>query len=207
MTKLTFRPATKADTDKIVDIIIGEPDQVSTQIGMRMFGIQTMSQAKRLFGTMAKSTENWRFTTLAEMDGEIVGILQVSEGSLRMTPRLMITAVLLYGPFFMRKLMPRIQLQQRVQTEPPANAYKIAELHVAPAYRGHGIGGKLLDYAEQDARAAGYSQMALQTWMTNPARQLYERHGFKVVDTRTDAEFEQLTGTPGNYLMVKTLNG
>lgn len=207
MTELIFRPATKADIEKIVEIMIGEPNQVSTQIGMRMFGIQTMSQAKRLFGTMAKSSENWRFTTLAETNGEVVGILQVSEGSLHMTPRLMITAVLLYGPFFMRKLMPRIQLQQRVQTEPLADAYKIAELHVAPSCRGVGIGSKLLDYAEQEARAAGYSQMALQTWVTNPARQLYERHGFQVVDTRTDAEFEQLTGTPGNYLMVKELNG
>ena len=137
------------------------------------------------------------------MNNEVVGILQVSDASLQMTPGLFLTAVLLYGPFFMRKLKPRIKLQQRVQTYAPVGAYKIAELHVAPNYRGRGFGKQLLMYAEKDAQATGYSLMALQTWTSNPAKAFYERFGFTIADTRTDEEFERLTGTAGNHLMIK----
>ncbi|MCP5095748.1 MAG: GNAT family N-acetyltransferase [Chloroflexi bacterium] len=206
MTAVSFRKATRDDIDQIVDIMIGDPNQVSTQVGMKLFGIKTVSQAKRLFKAMAKASENWRTTTLAEMNGDVVGMLQVSEGSLKMTVGVVGTAVFLYGPFFMRKLLPRIKLQQRVQTQAPPDAYKIAELHVAPAYRGQGIGSKLLTYAEQDARTTSHTKMALQTWTSNPAQALYERHGFKITNTRTDIQFEQLTGTSGNHLMVKTLD-
>ncbi|MCP4417571.1 MAG: GNAT family N-acetyltransferase [Chloroflexi bacterium] len=206
MNELKFRKAIRSDIEQIVDIIIGEPEQVSTQVGMKLFGIKQMTQTKRFFTAMSKATENWRFTTLAEMNGEIVGILQISDASLKMTLGLLITAVFLYGPFFMRKLIPRIQLQKRVQTQAPPDAYKIAELHVSLSHRGQGIGSRLLNYAEQDARATGYTKMALQTWTSNPARNLYERNGFTIVDTRTDEEFEHLTGTSGNHLMVKELH-
>ena len=205
MPKLTFRQANENDIKQIVDIIIGDPNQLTTKVGMKLYSFTEISQARRLFTVMAKATENWRTTTLAEMNNEVVGILQVSGASLRMTPGLFITAVLLYGPFFMRKLMPRIQIQKRIQTYAPENAYKIAELHVAPSYRRQGIGGQLLTYAEKDARATNHSLMALQTWTNNPAKMFYEHFGFTVTDTKTDDEFERLTGATGNYLMIKEL--
>ena len=48
--------------------------------------------------------------------------------------------------------------------------------------------------------------MSLVTTVVNPARHLYERQGFKVVETRTDAEYERMTGIPGRNLMVKELS-
>ena len=54
MTDLTFCPATQDDIEQIVDIIIGDPNQLSTQVGMKLFGITRLSQAKRLFTAMAQ---------------------------------------------------------------------------------------------------------------------------------------------------------
>jgi ribosomal protein S18 acetylase RimI-like enzyme len=84
-------------------------------------------------------------------------------------------------------------------------AYRVRELHVDPGHRGRGIGGALLDYAEAEARKAGYTQMALTTTTVNPARRLYERHGFRVVETKTDPVYERYTGIEGRHRMVKDL--
>jgi ribosomal protein S18 acetylase RimI-like enzyme len=47
--------------------------------------------------------------------------------------------------------------------------------------------------------------MALTTTTENPARHLYERHGFRVVETRTDPAYERYTGIEGRHRMVKDL--
>lgn len=47
--------------------------------------------------------------------------------------------------------------------------------------------------------------MALTTTTANPARRLYERHGYRVVETRTDTVYERYTGIQGRHRMVKDL--
>jgi ribosomal protein S18 acetylase RimI-like enzyme len=47
--------------------------------------------------------------------------------------------------------------------------------------------------------------MSLSTSTANPARRLYERHGFRIAETRTNATYEILTGIEGRHLMVKEL--
>ena len=39
--------------------------------------------------------------------------------------------------------------------------------------------------------------------LITPARRLYDRHGFQVVETRTDRAYERYTGIEGRVLMVK----
>jgi ribosomal protein S18 acetylase RimI-like enzyme len=56
---------------------------------------------------------------------------------------------------------------------------------VAPAAIGQGIGGALLS-ALLDLARGQYSAVALSVRASNPARRLYERHGFAVVDTITN---------------------
>jgi len=92
-----------------------------------------------------------------------------------------------------------------VTIEEPSNAYSIAELHVDPTYRSRGIGGAMLKYAEEQARHQGCRLMSLTTHIANPARHLYERHGFRVVETRTDPDYERYTGIEGRVRMVKEL--
>ncbi len=56
---------------------------------------------------------------------------------------------------------------------------------VAPAAIGQGIGGALLGALLAQARSQ-YPAIALSVREHNPARRLYERHGFAVVDTITN---------------------
>jgi ribosomal protein S18 acetylase RimI-like enzyme len=58
---------------------------------------------------------------------------------------------------------------------------------VVPSKRGHGIGDELLQALLAKARAAGYERLSLSVEPGNPARKLYERHGFEVVDQGDDA--------------------
>ena len=63
----------------------------------------------------------------------------------------------------------------------------------------------MLKYAEEEAREQDCRLMSLTTHIANPARRLYERHGFRVVETRTDPDYERYAGIAGRVLMVKEL--
>ena len=56
-----------------------------------------------------------------------------------------------------------------------------------PLAGGHGIGDELLQELIAKARAAGYERLSLSVEPGNPARKLYERHGFSVVDEGAEA--------------------
>ena len=58
---------------------------------------------------------------------------------------------------------------------------------VVPSKRGHGIGDELLKALIGKAAAAGYGRLSLSVEPGNPARKLYERHGFSVVDEGAEA--------------------
>jgi GNAT superfamily N-acetyltransferase len=96
-------------------------------------------------------------------------------------------------------------LQGKVSFAPVRDAFAVVELYVDEAMRGKGIGGRLLAFAEEQARAGGWKRMCLETGAANPARRLYERHGFEVIETKLNAEYERLTGSPGRILMAKEL--
>jgi ribosomal protein S18 acetylase RimI-like enzyme len=58
---------------------------------------------------------------------------------------------------------------------------------VVPSKRGHGVGDELLKELIAKAQAAGYERLSLSVEPGNPARKLYERHGFEVVGEGADA--------------------
>lgn len=205
MEGLTFRKATAEDIPRIAEIVSGEP-------GGEAIGITGGVGAARRFGMglygIAPASQAWRQTVLAEMNGEVIGVLQTGSQteSMGLTPALIVLAVRTLGPLGVLRVLPRARARARVQSNPPADALHIGELDVDPRYRNRGIGGALLDYAEAEAHKGGHKQMSLSTTTSNPARRLYERHGFRVVETKTDAEYERYTGIEGRVLMVKDLD-
>ena len=58
---------------------------------------------------------------------------------------------------------------------------------VVPSKRGHGVGDELLVALIEKAQSAGYDRLSLSVEPGNPARKLYERHGFAVVDEGDEA--------------------
>jgi len=204
MDGLTIRKATPGDTNRIAHLFGGDP-------GDEAIGIAGDAGRARQFGMamvrLPNSPQGWKRTVVAELSGQVVGIIQGGPDvpGVKATPRLVYVGLHVFGPIGLVRLLPRLRARQRVQPVPPPNSYYVAEIDVDPAYRNAGVGGALLDYAEVEARSAGCRLMSLTTTTINPARRLYERHGFRVMETRTDAAYKSYTGIEGRLLMVKEL--
>jgi ribosomal protein S18 acetylase RimI-like enzyme len=202
MEGLSIRRATPDDTERIAEIIHGVPGQEATAIAgceeaAREFGMAMVRTPGSGFG--------WENSVVAQAGGWVIGVLQPGTGGdFKITPSLALLALRILGVSVIAAL-PRLRARMRVDVEHPEDAYQIAELHVDSSFRNRGIGGALLGYAEKDARAGGFANMSLSTTTINPARHLYERHGFRVIETRTDAAYERYTGIAGRHLMVKEL--
>lgn len=202
MEGLKIRKATPGDTNRIAELLGGDPGDEA--IGLLGGAEKAMAFAMGMV-RLPNSPQGWRHTVVAELEGKVVGMVQAGgdRQELKATPRVAYLALHTFGPLGVLRLMPRLRARRRVQTRRPPSSYHVAEIDVDPAYRNRGIGGALLDHVETEARAAGYSVMSLTTTTTNPARRLYERHGFHVAETKTDATYQRLTGIEGRHLMVK----
>lgn len=153
------------------------------------------------------SPKGWQWSVVAELDGRVVGILQTySPVSPTIAARMLLAVVHVHGPLNAMKLVRLARASRRAQAGHRLGGYHISELHVDPRYRNLGVGAALLRHAEDEARKGGHRLMSLEVLTTNPARRLYERAGFRVVRTRSDAAFERSTGTAGNHEMVKDLD-
>jgi len=204
MEGLTIRKATPSDTDRIADLLAGDPGEEA--IGMAGSREKAIAFGKGMV-RLPESPQCWRQTVVGELDGSVIGILVAGadRNDVRLTPRLVYLALQTFGPVGVAKLLPRLRARMRVQPKTPSRAYHIAEIDVDPAYRNKGVGGALLDSAEAEARATGCRLMSLTTSTSNPARRLYERHGFRVAETRTGAAYKRYTGVDGRLLMTKEL--
>ena len=148
-------------------------------------------------------------TTVAVLDDAVVGVLDCgSQYGVRLTAgrllRMLPHILVILGPVTPRAVYG-MWLRQRVQFEGQPDAFPIAELYVDVVLRNHGIGGRLLQHAEALAHRSGASRICLETGITNPARRLYERHGYRVVATKADTRYQRLTGSPGRVLMSKDI--
>ena len=63
---------------------------------------------------------------------------------------------------------------------------------VVAGHRGRGVGGQLLTELEAAAREAGVPALSLSVEPANPARRLYERHGFRTVGMSGGSETMRL---------------
>jgi len=203
MEELTIRKAVAADLERIAELVAGDP-------GQEAVALAGCAEAARAFGMalvrLTGSPQGWERSTLAKLDGRVVGVAQTSHGteSFPVTPRLALLALRTFGVGIV-SVLGRARARHRVDIPHAKESYHVEELNVDPSYRSRGIGGALLDEVEAQARNAGLRMMSLNTTTVNPARRLYERHGFRVAETRTDAVYERYTGIAGRHLMVKEL--
>jgi len=205
---VTIRAATLADTARIVAILHDEPGQ---EILALAGGVRAAQRVGALIVRNSIQTMLPR-TSVAEVDGVIAGFVEsytvTDEGAppLALVLKTLAQALPIAGPAGLLRFLRWQQARGRIEMRPPRGAYLVNEVDVHPAFRNRGIGGKLLDHAEADARRRGHGSMSLSTSTTNPAQHLYTRHGYRIVETRLDAGYEKITGIPGRVLMVKDLN-
>jgi ribosomal protein S18 acetylase RimI-like enzyme len=95
----------------------------------------------------------------------------------------------------------------RAPTPLPENAHVLGlhGLAVTPVARGRGVAGALLDAVERAARERGARKLSLRVLSTNePARRLYERHGY-VVEGVLRGEFVIQGRSVDDVVMAKHL--
>jgi GNAT superfamily N-acetyltransferase len=70
----------------------------------------------------------------------------------------------------------------RLYIERADDAIHLIDIALLPEYRGRGIGGQMMEEILTEARAAG-KDVAIYVEYFNPARRLYDRLGFREIDT------------------------
>lgn len=74
-----------------------------------------------------------------------------------------------------------------VRDEPDSpNALHIGDVQLEQQYRNRGAGWATLALVERMARSGGLNELTLNVFRDNPAQRLYERYGFRRIDTQFD---------------------
>ena len=191
---ITIRPARKSDASEIALLV-----NIAVHGGMarrwaedeRAEGTYQPLEVGRLEMMRDDTAFNWRSVTMAEVDGEVAGMmLGYRKGDA-------VEAVPDDTPPFMRPI-------QELEAE-AAGTWFISMLGVHKAWRGHKVGGTLLDVAESKRKETGAAGLALIVEDVNDgARRLYDRRGFRVRTSRPMVRFPG-SELPGKdwLLMVK----
>jgi len=198
---LSFRVATARDRPALRAVFGPEPSD--EQVGLAGGNRERARRIRALAATEMFSSSGLGCTTVAQDGDEICGFVQ-SGAETGLSLSLIAGTIRVFG-FAWFGFVRRDRSRGRVTPARPVGSYHIAELHVLDAMRNKGIGAALLAQAERDARAKGFGTMSLTTTTSNPARHLYERHGFELVEAREDPAYRAATGIAGRILMVKQL--
>jgi len=202
--EIALRPATTDDVAALRRVLGSTTTE--EQLGLAGGNLARAQAFRALVNERILAPDMLARTTVAEVQGAAVGLLQCgAEAGDAITLRLALGVIGIFG-FDVAGFLRRNALRARVAIAPPAGALHISELHVSAERRNAGIGGVLLTAAERAARQSGAGALSLTTATNNPARRLYERFGFVLVETRTDPAYEALTGVAGRVLMVKPLD-
>jgi ribosomal protein S18 acetylase RimI-like enzyme len=187
-----IRPARSNDVDSMIGVMLTEPgvEQVAF--------MPSIDGAKRFFSVLWSA--HLADFIVADDGGTVVGFAWCSEHdvSLGEGARAAVSAWGMLGPV---RLAARGWPRQLVETSLAAGT-KLIELQAHPQRRGSGIGTALLT---RIIDANGDRSLSLSTRSDNPARRLYERHGFVVTREKRHRAYERRTGSPGRITMVRSV--
>lgn len=153
---------------------------------------------------------SWDVTWVAEIDGELAGALAgfpVVDGA-RAARRFLTLAGPRLPPWQWPATWRHLGAARRVSPIPPAQAWYVDALAVAPHARRLGVARALLEVAEDMARRTGATGVALDTALDNDAgRALYSGAGFTERDrvSAPDAKTAAALGGPGFVAYFKRL--
>jgi ribosomal protein S18 acetylase RimI-like enzyme len=202
---LTLRPAVAADAPAAAGLILSSMGR----FGEVLLGFGDESKARGVL-------ERWfpraghrfssRFATLAELDGELAGLLLGFPASDLWRLELGLAPVLrlAYSPgellHFISGNLALLRLKEAERGD-----WLVAHVATEPRFRQHGVARCLMAEAEALARRAGCKRCALLVELDNePARRLYASLGYQAMGEQRWPRLEAM-GSPGFARMVKPL--
>ena len=164
-------------------------------------GFRDADDLVRLFGDSVNTGHC--FTAIA--DGKLLGILMFQTADREFFHPKLAAAFTRFSP--VRALRIVLNLLLLTRTARP-DEFIVDSLAVSPAARGSGIGTRLMDRAEDKARAMGKKTMSLDAIGENAgAIRLYERMGFKTIRVRRSRWLELAIRSKEVRRLEKPLTG
>jgi len=205
-TDLTIRPARPDDAPVAAELLY----QTMLWEGDYMFGCDPRHTVLETLVGLFLSADgrlSYRYAFIAEKDAQIAGLLVAYPGET--VPRLnTATSRYLFGHFSLVALI-RLAWRSLAIAGPEAGRgeYYISNVAILPRFQGHGIGSRLLAFAEHQARSAGLNRVSLCVDMDNDgAFRLYQRTGYRVILTHFYKPRAIPPASKGYRRMVKTLS-
>jgi len=173
---VVVRQATIGDMPRVGEILVeGFSSKFNVVFGRRV------DRAPRVVAQIERLRFERELCALfvAEVDGRVVGVLELTArrerlGDLWGQFLIMLREV---GTFYtLRATIGLVLLHEATVWD---TAY-VTNVAVAAEFRGRGVGWKLLESAEEWARTRGKRSISLHVAVSNRARHLYERFGFRL---------------------------
>lgn len=157
----------------------------------RLWCITFAEKWRRIFGNVAEAfIETWltsdpkvhKGSVLAHVDGTAAGFILFDAGTPTFSEnfRLLWSALRRYfNPLGAATRLMRLWIIEHSPRAAPGEMH-VKMLAVDPHWRGQGLGRRLLNYAEHEARKASKTHLVLDVASSNTAAiRLYERYGFE----------------------------
>ena len=174
-----------------------------------MFGLGARGASRYFERLFQHSGTLWSYdiTTLAELDGEVVGLVSHAPWAVLAQRR---RSTLwgywrAYGLRGLLKLIPRIRALMRASPAVPPDHWFIPCLAVAPEHRGNGVAHALLQavYRHAETHAPACSLYVPTTNAT--AREFYDRAGYVEREGADSELLHRLAGVSGRVRFERTL--
>jgi ribosomal protein S18 acetylase RimI-like enzyme len=191
---IVFRPASPADAYALAELSILGGD------GMYEFLLEEMAPREMLAGLMARTMKqdaggfSWRHCLVADHQG-VVGMINAFPAAWLREEE--------------RDILPqdRVQILDPIDQAQDWESFLVNALAVRASLRRQGLGTRLMEWAFEQARAAGFSRLSANVWQDNlAARALFEKHGFRVQAEISVPEHPGFSHTGGSLLMVRQLD-
>lgn len=205
---IRIRPARREDMEAVTPLILSAGPDAFRYVFANGRGISPERFIARAFAARGGGM-SWRLHRVVEVAGEVVAVAACFRGAraLAFTPADLAHIVASFGIGATPGIVIRgLKLGQIIEVPIHWRTAYIANVAVAPAFRGREIGARLLQHLHEEARAMGMARCMLDVSMENPrAEALYARLGYRVVRERTSALRNAAGHVPGHRRMVLEL--
>jgi GNAT superfamily N-acetyltransferase len=191
---IAFRSATPADAYALAEMAILGGD------GIYEFLLEDFAPREMLAGLMARSMKQdsggfcWKHCFVAAQQGGIVGMINAFPAAWLREEE--------------RDILPqdRAQVLEPIDQAQDWESFLVNSIAVRVPYRQKGIGGKLIEWAVEQAKIAGFGRLSASVWKDNAAAfALFAKNDFAIQATVDVAPHPALLHAGGSLLMVRKI--